>query len=700
MARVLVVDDSMEARLLLRTILVHAGYDVVEAENGEIALQMLRADGVDLVISDGLMPVMNGFRLCLELRQDPELASTPFIMHTASYTDPADMKLASHFGADAYLLKPSEPSLILATVEKLLTGGHSAGDMPSGDTEEFAALLGEYTNRLESKLGEKVEDLLETRRARDVSRSVLDQLPVLVATLDNTGRCDYMNRAALAFSGLQQADQPVPGFLAPAHNADAEEVVSHLRAAIEDPRPIGFDVRARRHDGALRSIRVSILPHEVPGVDRLGLLAVGLDVTEEEERRELLLYLADHDVLTDLPNRRVLDMRFAETLKRIGSDGSAALLFIDVDNLKQINDSRGHDVGDGVLMNLARLLTRTAGPDDLVVRLCGDEFVIVAENVGWDEADILAERIRSEVTSASLAPGVNAGAVTVSIGVNVVPETVTPAAALRDADAALYRAKGAGRDRTADAREPAVTGAVDELTRALEDPAPELRFAQIYSLTTGRLTRCAARPSFCVGGSVLSQSDFMSEAMRAGVARRVSDRILERTLDAMAGSTVACSVRLALPDLLDSGLFERAEAEANKRGIDPGRLFFEVDIRHALGGAPLSTWVSASERSRIRLVLDCTFADAGRPIDIDLAPFRGLEVPSSAFEMAEGPIAEEFERVVEGALARGLAICVVDVATPDALDRARLAGAQCGHGPALAGDVELLSGVLTDVPLR
>jgi len=200
MPRILVVDDTVEARHLLRTILTHAGHEIVEASNGAEALQTIQDGSFDLVVSDGLMPIMDGFRLCLELRRAPETRSLPFVLYTASFTDPDDAELASTMGADAYLLKPAEPATILKTVHDVLSrqSPESHDALPD---ERLVEVFDSYSHRMERKLDEKVADLSAVRALRDSYHALLDHLPAHILTLDPLGRADFTNATARSFTG-------------------------------------------------------------------------------------------------------------------------------------------------------------------------------------------------------------------------------------------------------------------------------------------------------------------------------------------------------------------------------------------------------------------------------------------------------------------------------------------------------------------
>lgn len=582
MPRILVVDDAVEARHLLRTILTHAGHEVGTASDGVAALSMLHADPFDLVISDGLMPGMDGFRLCMELRRDPHTRALPFIMYTASFTDPDDAQLASSMGADAYLLKPADPEVIIETVTRVLERRESE----SGDIlpdHRLVELFESYSDRMEQKLGEKVADLSATRELRDSYHALLDTLPVHVLTLDLEGNVDFVNTAAREFVGSGNS----AALLEALHPADRDSAAAFVKSLGTDPRPTHSSMSVRRSDGAYAVFEVTARPYSSPGGAPLGFVLAGEDITRSEQQRELLLHAADYDPLTDLPTRHVFDRRFDEILRNVGKGARCALLFIDCDDLKGINDRYGFDVGDVTLANLARVIVESGRPGDLVARLCATEFVVLAENVSWDEAGELSKTIRAAVAQASLVPAAPETRLGVNININVIPEVQPP-----------------GADATGGKRATVPADAESRLLEALQG-RPAMSFRPIYSLEDGRLVRCSVQYAFSVGERLVRGDELALGIAKHGVARRIAARVVELALEHTRQTGIPCSIPLTLANMLDPTLFERAELAAARGAIDLKRLLFEISDCDAGGIRPPMSWLAAAQRSPIRLVQVC-----------------------------------------------------------------------------------------------
>ncbi len=165
MSRALIVDDRAENRDLLGVLLRGHGWEVGEARHGAEALTLARQEVPDLVISDLLMPVMDGYTLLRQWKADPELAGIPFIVYTATYTDPRDEQLARDMGADAFIVKPAEPDAFLSSVNEVMALVHmGSAARPVSEMMDPSAHLEQYSATLVRKLEKKARELGEANR--------------------------------------------------------------------------------------------------------------------------------------------------------------------------------------------------------------------------------------------------------------------------------------------------------------------------------------------------------------------------------------------------------------------------------------------------------------------------------------------------------------------------------------------------------
>ncbi len=156
MERILIVDDIAENRLYLEVLLRGHGFEVQSACNGAEALALARQDKPDLVVSDILMPVMDGYTLCRECKADPDLVGVPFVFFTATYTEPRDQDLGRKMGAVRYVIKPQEPEVLLGIVKDVLTEVREGRGVPTGKAADEAELSKEYGEAVFRKLEQKV----------------------------------------------------------------------------------------------------------------------------------------------------------------------------------------------------------------------------------------------------------------------------------------------------------------------------------------------------------------------------------------------------------------------------------------------------------------------------------------------------------------------------------------------------------------
>ncbi len=172
--RVLIVDDLEQNRYLLVSLLSGHGYEVTQAANGEEAWALAQSAPPHLIISDLLMPVLDGFELCRRCKSDPRLAAVPFLVYTATYTDPKDEQLALSLGADRYLVKPQAPEVLMEVVRNLLEEADRGHPARSAQGTESSQLLA-HNQALIRKLQDKVQQLEREIRRREETELALRQ---------------------------------------------------------------------------------------------------------------------------------------------------------------------------------------------------------------------------------------------------------------------------------------------------------------------------------------------------------------------------------------------------------------------------------------------------------------------------------------------------------------------------------------------
>jgi diguanylate cyclase (GGDEF)-like protein len=394
---------------------------------------------------------------------------------------------------------------------------------------------------------------------------------------------------------------------AAAHRLMGDAEVARLAVAVRDqiPRALlteGTDDATDRWRGEV-TIRDSIgdsrtLDCSVVRTSSRSFTTLCRDITPSVRLNAELAHQATHDALTGLPNRQLFVRKVAEAVERARVDGRApAVLYVDIDHLKNVNDSLGHDSGDTFIAVVGRRLSASTRPGDVVGRIGGDEFVVLCEGVG-DEATALdlAERVNAAVADPVILHGTRV-ATGVSIGVAVWKSTddsgSTIEAALdlvRRADTAMYRAKRRGKGRCevysdamrADARRRVRLG--DDLERALADDQLDLVFQAIVATHTGRVDGAEAllRWRHPTEG-VLTPSAFLDLAEESGLVVPIGNWVIDESARLLArwiaegrvDRRFRMHVNVSPRQVIDADFVDHLTTTVRRHGLTPANLGIE-----------------------------------------------------------------------------------------------------------------------------
>ena len=289
----------------------------------------------------------------------------------------------------------------------------------------------------------------EIVRRESQLRAVLDSTPDAIACYGPDLRYEMVNPQAAALLGA--APDEVVGRTDEELGRPTEVLVPLLNGlqrvlATKSMTEVEYSTRA---GGTYRWFNVRLVPQVAPGGDLTGVITATRDLTELKQVQNVLAHQALHDPLTGLVNRLALIDRLNRSLAQLErAPGRVAVMFIDLDNFKLVNDVRGHDVGDKLLVEMARRLARVTRRADTVARLGGDEFVMLFDRLAAkDDAQLVAARVLRALSRPFVDKGTEL-AVTASIGVVVTDDPQANARELlRNADGAMYQAKRRGRNR-------------------------------------------------------------------------------------------------------------------------------------------------------------------------------------------------------------------------------------------------------------
>jgi diguanylate cyclase (GGDEF)-like protein/PAS domain S-box-containing protein len=435
---------------------------------------------------------------------------------------------------------------------------------------------------------------------------------------------------------------------------------------------------------------------------------IARDITEERQARAELDRLATHDALTGLPNRVLFLRKTTEALERAGTTGAnVAVLFIDLDKLKHVNDTIGHAVGDQLIVSIARRLASATRPSDTVARISGDEFVVLCEGVLDEHVALdVAERVRTSITGQVVLQGIEieTGA---SIGVALATDDLLTGRSAADAavtllhaaDTAMYKAKQRGRGRSelyseqmrAAARERVQLSA--ELERALAGGELDLVYQPIELAHAGRVSAVEAflRWNHPVRGQ-LSPASFLELADESGLIGPIGDWVLDRAcrdIVAWAGAglvdpSVSLHVNVSRRQLADTSFVDRTVATLRANGMDGARLVCETGEATLVDANPaILRTVNALKRAGVRIAVDDFGSGYSSLASLRTFPADILKIDGTLVRdvgRVDGGDDPMVRSIIQLAHSLELSVCAEWVTSDDQLQRLRVLGCDLVQG--------------------
>lgn len=340
----------------------------------------------------------------------------------------------------------------------------------------------------------------------------------------------------------------------------------------------------RRKDGTIYPEEQTITPVRDENGRIAHFVAIKQDISERKQQEEQIRFLALHDVLTSLPNRRAFEARLARITHDTRASHPSAILVLDVDEFKLVNDTAGHPVGDELLVELTSLLQAQLRPGDFLARLGGDEFVVLLQNVEKDLALVIAERLRSAVEAMWFEHDHIVYTITISVGLAVLQSGEDPKTLVAQADTAMYSAKEHGKNRVASY--PLASGeVVHEVTRwlarirsALRDGSFKLTFQPIIQLGNGEPLHFEALIRMRgEDGSVIQPDSFLPAAERYGLMPQIDRWVFGEVMRILESEkSLRVFMNLSARSLNDEPLLTHIEERLRASTIEAGRISFEI----------------------------------------------------------------------------------------------------------------------------
>jgi diguanylate cyclase (GGDEF)-like protein len=564
----MVIDDDDAIRLLARETLQQFGYAVWDSPSGELALASFEERSPDIVLLDVMMPGMDGFSVCSAIRRSPAGRDTPVLMMTG-LDDLESIDAAYQAGATDFVTKPINWHILRYRVSYMLRAG-SVVEQLRESREGLAhaqslAHIGSWEWDLatgEMRCSEEVYHICCTDRG-SVSNPILD----------------------------------------PVHQLDRGFVQGCIDEAIRKRLPMSFDYRVLLGGTLERTLHAELATVVDHKGEAVGLTGTIQDITERKNAEEQIRLLAYYDALTGLPNRRFFLQQLEQALVYANrNDRMLAVLFLDLDRFKLVNDTLGHGMGDRLLQDVADRLLRcvrksdclSRGDEDtpasLVSRLGGDEFTIMLSDIEhFQDVAKVARRVLEAVSLPYSLEGQEVF-VSTSIGISLYPFDACNASDLiRNADGAMYHAKEQGRngyqiyDESMNARALERIILESQLHKALKDEEFTIFYQPQVASGTGEVVGIEALVRWNSRElGFVEPARFLPVAEEIGLIIRIDQwvmaqacRQLKRWLDAGL-PPVTLALNISGQHFMKNELLETVTSILDETGLDPGLVELEL----------------------------------------------------------------------------------------------------------------------------
>jgi diguanylate cyclase (GGDEF)-like protein/PAS domain S-box-containing protein len=654
-ARILIVDDDPSLRRTFPRVLAKADRSFDECGSIAEAIARLEHEHYALILLDYRLPDASGLAL-LDWLSDNQRDEAVVII---SGEDAIDAVIgALRKGADDYVRKPYHVAQLQRAVDSALHKG---------------AL--ERTNKLMSQ---------RLKASERLHRYLVESSPDLIFTLDSAGRFTYLNPRVKALLGHDRnalLRRPFTTLVMP-------EDIDRISGLLNQPSTLpgeSFNVELRlrckrRSADTANSDSITVSLTGIPMITQegerrvVGLYGVARDISERKRAEEIISFQAYHDQLTHLPNRVLfkdrLELAIAQAQRRTGA---LAVMFVDVDRFKLVNDTFGHTEGDIVLREIANRLTATLRRGDTLARLGGDEFTILLPDINQPEdAELIARKV-IEALATPIALSHAEFRATVSVGIALFPRDGSTSEDLtRHADIAMYQVKRSGKnsyrffDPDLNTQHRDRIALENDLRGALARNELELHYQPQVSLAQRRIVGLEAllRWQHPVLGSV-SPATFIQVAEEVGLIGEISAWVLESSCAQLARWQRAgihapqLSLNLSAHDFHRHDIVDTVTSCLKRHDIDPGLI--EVEITESLmvdDGAGVATKLRALRAAGISVAIDDFGTGYSALAYLQKFPVSTIKIDRSFVRDLEGPMTNPIISAISG-IARGFELKLI-----------------------------------------
>jgi diguanylate cyclase (GGDEF)-like protein/PAS domain S-box-containing protein len=557
--------------------------------------------------------------------------------------------------------------------------------------QEIAARERAENDRMEMEKG--------LQAVRDRFESGFANAPIGMALVEMNGGWLQVNDALCRITGYPEGDLKATTLDAITHPEDIGLAADDLQRLLAGKIP-SYQVEKRYRHAWGHYVWVLLTVSVVRDVQghALHIIKQVQDITERKDGARQLEYLVDHDFLTGLYNRRWFERELAREVERASRYKTpGAVLVIDLDHFKDINDSLGHKAGDDLLKGVAGLLKQRARRGDVLARLGGDEFALLLPQTPADHAEIVADEIVKTLSRRMAASASQSVVVTASVGV-AISDGLTDTELLAYADLAMYEAKEAGRNRFAvylpakggRERVSARLAEAERIRRTLEEDRLLLYGQPVLDLNTNEIHsyEILVRLPGDRGEEPLLPSAFLYVAERFGLIQAVDGWVVRNAIRLIAehahtGRQLVLSVNLSGKSISDPKLALLVEAALDETGIDPASLIFELTETAAIASFDQAKIFATRLRNRgCQFALDDFGAGFGSFYYLKNFPFDYIKIDGG---FIRGIVSNPMDQLVVQAIvtiAQGLGKKTVAefVAEMETANLLRTIGVDCAQG--------------------